>query len=92
MRMEKEMRASCIDDVSCAPRQANSFLARGTRSRYIELMPDGGVHFRQVEELRGPLAGYVEKVYRSRIEAGQNAENAALKIEAERRAAARGLR
>ena len=69
-----------------------SFLARGTRSRHIEPLPGGGVRFRQIEEMRGPLAGYVGRAYRSRIEAGQNAENAALKIEAEKRASARRSR
>jgi hypothetical protein len=59
-------------------------LARGTRCRYLEPLPNGKLRLRHHERMVGPLAGVVERLYRPRIEAGLKRIDLALAAAAER--------
>jgi hypothetical protein len=59
-------------------------LARGTRCRYLEPLPNGKLRLRHHELMEGPLAGLIERLYRQRIEAGLKLADEALAEAAER--------
>ena len=59
-------------------------LARGTRCRYLEPLPNGKLRLRHHELMAGPLAGLIEWIYRPRIEAGLKQVDEALAAAAER--------
>jgi hypothetical protein len=58
-------------------------LARGTRCRFLEPVGVNATFFRHHEIMEGPLAWLIEKIYRSRIEAGLAQMNGDLKRAAE---------
>jgi len=58
-------------------------LARGTRCRHLDALPDGRTRLRHHEVMDGPLAWLIERVYRPRIEAGLRGEDGALAAAAE---------
>ena len=61
-----------------------AWLARGTRCRHLEPLPNGKLRLRHHELMAGPLAGLVERLYRPRIEAGLKRADQALAAAAER--------
>ena len=58
-------------------------LARGTRCRNLETLPDGSTRLVHHEVMDGPLAWLIERLYRPRIEAGLRDEDGALAAAAE---------
>jgi len=58
-------------------------LARGTRCRHLNALPDGSTRLRHHEVMDGPLAWLIERLYRPRIEAGLRGEDGALAAAAE---------
>jgi len=58
-------------------------LARGTRCRHLDALPDGSTRLRHHEVMDGPLAWLIERLYRPRIEAGLRQEDGALAAAAE---------
>lgn len=58
-------------------------LARGTRCRHLEALPNGGTRLLHHEVMAGPLAWLIERLYRPRIEAGLRQEDGALAAAAE---------
>ena len=58
-------------------------LARGTRCRHLEALPDGRTRLRHHEVMEGPLAWLIERLYRPRIDAGLRGEDGALAAAAE---------
>jgi hypothetical protein len=66
-------------------------LARGTRCRHLEPLPNGKLRLRHHELMSGPLAGLVERLYRPRIEAGLKRADLALAEAAERAERASGV-
>ncbi len=66
-------------------------LARGTRCRHLEPLPNGMLRLRHHERMAGPLAGVVEWLYRPRIEAGLKRLDLALAEAAEQAERASGV-